>query len=114
MLLNVDACFRDGDSIRDAFVRPKEVWLATANRTDVFFKAPRDAAGRIFTVLAQEEILHTDNFQGRLQRGVTTGRAFGSANPGPQDVVVAHVHVRGTPVEGGEFDVLSLRGQLPA
>lgn len=114
MLRNVDACFRDGDSIRDAFIRPNEVWLATANRADVFFKAPVNAAGRIFTVLAQEEILHTDNFQGRLQRGVNVGRAFGPANPGPQDVVVAHVHVRGTPVAGGDFDVLSLRGQLPA
>lgn len=113
MLRNIEACYRDGASIRSAFVRPNEVWMATANRADVFFKAPLGAAGRVFTVLAQEEVLHTDNFQGRLQRGVTVGRAFGPANPGPQDVVVAHVHVRGTPVEGGDFDVLSLRDKLP-
>ncbi len=113
MLRNIEACFRDGQSIRNAFVRPNEVWLATANRADLFFKAPVNAAGRIFTVLAQEEVLHTDNFQGRLQRGVTLGRAFGPANPGPQDVVVAHVHVRGTPVEGGDFEVMSLRDHLP-
>jgi hypothetical protein len=113
-LRNVEACFRDGESLRNAFVRPNEVWMSTANRTDVFFKAPLNAAGRIFTVLAQEEILHTDNFQSRLQRGIALGRgAFGPANPGPVDVVVAHVHVRGTPVEGGDFDVMSLRDRLP-
>jgi FtsP/CotA-like multicopper oxidase with cupredoxin domain len=115
MLRNVEACFRDGRSLRDAFVRPNEVWMATANRTDLFFKAPLDSAGRVFTVVAQEEILHTDNFQGRLQKGVEAGRpAFGPANPGPVDLVVAHVHVRGKAVEGGAFDVMSLRDRLPA
>ncbi|HTI39908.1 MAG TPA: multicopper oxidase domain-containing protein [Vicinamibacterales bacterium] len=115
MLRNFEACFRDGDSLRNAFVRPNEVWMSTANRTDLLFKAPRNAAGKVFTILAQEEILHTDNFQGRLQRALHLGvGAFGPANPGPVDVVVAHVHVRGTPVEGGDFDVLSLRDHLPA
>lgn len=114
MLHNVDACFRDGESLRNAFVRPNEVWMATANRTDLFFKAPLDSAGRVFTIVAQEEILHTDNFQARLQRAIDIGKnAFGPANPGPVDVVVAHVHVRGTPVEGGAFDVLSLKAHLP-
>ena len=112
-LRNIEACFRDGESLRHTFIRPNEVWLATANRTDLFFKTPLDSAGRIFTLLAQEEVLHTDNFQGRLQRGITTGRAFGPGNPGPVDLVVAHVHVRGTPVAGGAFDVLSLRDRLP-
>ena len=113
MLRNIEACFRDGDSLRNTFVRPNEVWLATANRTDLFFKAPVNAAGKVYTVLAQEEVLHTDNFQGRLQRGMSLGRAFSPGNPGPVDVVVAHVHVRGTPVEGGDFDVVSLRDKLP-
>src|SRR4029079_10097786 len=80
---------------------------------DLFFKAPIGAAGRIFTVVAQEEVLHTDNFHGRKQRGLNGGRAFTAGNPGPVDLVVAHVHVRGTPVEGGDFDVLSLRDRLP-
>jgi len=114
MLRNLEACYRDGESIRNAFVRPNEVWLATANRTDLFFKAPIGAAGRIFTIVAQEEVLHTDNFQGRTQRGLNGGRAFTAGNPGPVDLVVAHVHVRGTPVEGGDFDVMSLRDRLPA
>ena len=108
MLRNVEECFRDGQSIRNAFVRPNEVWMGTANRTDVFFKAPLTAAGKVFTVLAQEELLHTDNFQARLQRALALGRnAFGPGNPGPMDVVIAHVHVRGTAVEGGDFDVLA-------
>ena len=115
MLRNMEACFRDGESLRDAFVRPNEVWMATANRTDVFFKAPLDSAGRVFTVLAQEEVLHTDNFQARMQR-LAQGRGgpgFGPGNPSPFDVVVAHVHVRGTAVPGGDFNVLSLRDRLP-
>ncbi|HEY2434026.1 MAG TPA: multicopper oxidase domain-containing protein [Vicinamibacterales bacterium] len=114
LLRNLEACFRDGQSLRDAFVRPNEVWMSTANRTDLLFKAPLNAAGRVFTVVAQEEILHTDNFQGRVQRSLSLGRpAFGPANPGPVDLVVAHVHVRGTPVEGGDFEVMSLRDHLP-
>ena len=115
ILRNWEACFRDGRSLRDAFVRPNEVWLATANRADVFFKAPLDAAGKVFTLLAQEEILHTDNFQGRQQRRVVGRQGFGgtTGNPPPMDVVVAHVHVRGAAVEGGDFDVMSLRNTLP-
>ena len=113
-LRNMEACFRDGASLRNAFVRPNEVWMATANRADVFFKAPLDAAGKVFTVLAQEEILHTDNFQARQQRRTLGRPGFGPANPSPLDVVVAHVHVRGAAVEGGDFDVMSLRDQLPA
>ncbi len=112
-LRNFEACFRDGASLRNAFVRPNEVWMATANRADVLFKAPLTAAGKVFTLLAQEELLHTDNFQGRNQR-LTTGRSgFGPGNPAPVDLVIAHVHVRGTPVEGGDFDVMSLRERLP-
>jgi len=113
-LRNWEACFRDGASLRNAFIRPNEVWMATANRADVFFKAPLDAAGKVFTVLAQEEILHTDNFQGRQQRRLLGRQGFGgtTGNPAPSDVVVAHVHVRGAAV-GGDFDVMSLRDKLP-
>jgi FtsP/CotA-like multicopper oxidase with cupredoxin domain len=113
MLRNVEACFKDGASLRNAFVRPNEVWMAPANRADVFFKAPLDSAGQVFTVLAQEEVLHTDNFQARQQRIVARKAGFGPGNPAPMDVVVAHVHVRGNRVEGGDFDVMSLRDSLP-
>src|SRR5215203_6071586 len=88
--------------------------MATANRADVFFKAPRDSAGKVFTVLAQEEILHTDNFQGRQQRRVLGRQGFGgnTGNPPPSDVVVAHVHVRGAAI-ARDFDVMSLEAALP-
>ena len=114
LLRNWEACFRDGASLRDAFIRPNEVWMAPANRTDVFFKAPLDSAGKIFTVLAQEEILHTDNFQGRQQRRVLGRQGFGgtTGNPPPSDVVVAHVHVRGAAM-ARDFDVMSLEDKLP-
>ena len=115
ILRNWEACFKDGASLRNAFVRPNEVWMATANRADVFFKAPIDSVGKVFTVLAQEEILHTDNFQGRQQRRLLGRQGFGgtTGNPSPMDVVVVHVHVRGNAVEGGDFNVMSLIDTLP-
>ena len=54
MLKNVEDCYRDGDSLRRLFVRPNQVFLANANRVDVLFKAPLDAAGKMYTVFAQE------------------------------------------------------------
>jgi FtsP/CotA-like multicopper oxidase with cupredoxin domain len=107
----LESVFRDGDSLRRAWVRPNEVYLANANRTDLLFKAPLDAGGRVFTVFAKEAHIHTDNFQRFLQRR--------SADPGrgarrePFDVVVAYIHVTGDPVEGGDFDVRSLQTHLP-
>ena len=114
ILRNWEACFHDGESLRNAFIRPNEVWMATANRADVFFKVPRDAAGKVFTLLAQEELLHTDNFQGRQQRRVRGAQGFGgtTGNPPPMDVVAGYVHVRGEAVDT-EFDVMSLREKLP-
>ena len=74
MLKNVEDCYRDGDSLRNLFVRPNQVFLTNANRADVFFKAPIDAAGKVYTVFAQEFPLATDNFQQRLQIGIASGR----------------------------------------
>jgi len=115
LLTNVEDCFRDGAGIRRAFVRPNEIYLATGNRADVFFKAPIDGVGRTYTIFAQEVLLHTDNFQQRLQIGIARGNlsSFNSGNPAPDDIVLGHVHVRGTPVEGGDFDVMSLVDRLP-
>lgn len=85
MLRNVEDCFRDGASIRNAFVRPNELYLGNANRADLFFKAPAGAKGTVFTLFAQETLLHTDNFQQRLQqsvlRNVDRSKAFADANP---------------------------------
>ncbi len=113
-LRNVEDCYRDGASLRDLFVRPNQIFLTNANRADVFFKAPIDAAGRVYTILAQEFLLHTDNFHQRLQAGIASGRsAFSGGNPPPIDVVIAYVRVAGAPVEGGDFDVMSLSDHLP-
>jgi len=115
MLKNVEDCYRDGDSLRNLFVRPNQIFLTNANRTDVFFKAPLDAAGKVYTIFAQEFPLPTDNFQQRLQIGIANGRggAFSGGNPAPFDVVVGYVKVGGPPVDGGDFDVMSLRDKLP-
>jgi FtsP/CotA-like multicopper oxidase with cupredoxin domain len=115
MLRNVEDCYRDGDSLRSLFVRPNQILMTNANRADVFFKAPLDAAGKVYTIFAQEFPLVTDNFQQRLQIGIASGRdgAFTPGNPAPFDVVVGYVKVAGAPVDGGDFDVMSLRDQLP-
>jgi FtsP/CotA-like multicopper oxidase with cupredoxin domain len=110
-LRNVEDCFRDGASIRNAFVRPNEVYLGNANRADLFFKAPLASAGKVFTVFAQEALLHTDNYQQRLQQSIL--RDVDRGNPAPIDVVVAWISVRGEAVEGGDFDIMSLREALP-
>jgi len=121
MLRNIEDCFRDGEGISRCFNRPNEVFMWNAMRADVFFRAPAAAAGRVFTVFAQEVLVHTDNFQQRLQIAIhQQGRRRPDAppqpspfNPAPLDVVLAYIHVRGDPVEGGEFDVMSLRDRLP-
>jgi hypothetical protein len=111
LLRNIEDCYRDGDSLRRWYVRPNEVYLTNANRADVFFRAPADAEGRVFTVFALEENLHTDNFQQRLQIHAHSGEP--DFNKPPTDVVIAYIHVRGEPVDGGEFDVQSLDAVLP-
>ena len=99
-LRNVEDCYRDAESLRNLFVRPNQIFLANANRADVFFKAPVDAAGKVYTVFAQEMPLGTDNFQQRLQLGLQRGGSgFNPANPAPVDVVVGYIKVGGTPVE---------------
>jgi len=106
-----EACFRDGDALRRAFVRPNEVYLGNANRTDVLFKAPLDAAGKNFTVFSQEAHVHTDNFQASLQIEIE----YGDQAPFRPDfdVVVGYIHVEDDPVEGGDFDVMGLIDHLP-
>lgn len=106
-----ESVFRDGDSLRNAFVRPNEVYMTNGNRTDLFFKAPLDAAGRVFTIFAKEAHIHTDNFQQMYQRW--------TENPDRPpfrplfDVVAGYIHVDGKPVEGGDFDIQSLNQHLP-
>jgi len=106
-----ESVWKSGDSLRRAFVRPNEVYLTNANRADVFFKAPLDAAGKVFTIFAKEAHLHNDNFQRRLQ-GRAHNPQFGVARD-LFDVIAGYIHVSGNPVEGGNFDVQSLSEVLP-
>jgi FtsP/CotA-like multicopper oxidase with cupredoxin domain len=108
----LESVFENGDSLRRAFVRPNEVYLTNANRSDVFFKAPVDAAGRVFTVFAKEAHIQTDNYQRFLQRRIKDPER--NARRELFDTIVAYVYVDGDPVEGGDFDIQSLSAELPA
>jgi hypothetical protein len=122
-LRNIEDCFRDGESLRLAFNRPNEVYLGNANRADVFFKAPLGSAGKVYTIFAQEDLLNQDNTQQGYQNGIgRLARGVAVDAPGlpplfraiaPLDVVVGYIHVRGEPVEGGDFPVGSLGEALP-
>ncbi len=115
MLKNVEDCYRDGDSLRNLFVRPNQVFLTNANRTDVFFKAPLDAAGKVYTVFAQEFPLGDRQLPAAPADRPSPAAGPGSraGNPAPVDVVVGYIKVSGEPVPGGDFDVMSLRDKLP-
>jgi FtsP/CotA-like multicopper oxidase with cupredoxin domain len=110
-LRGFESCFRDGESLRRAFVRPNELFLTNANRADVFFRVPIDAEGRIYTVLALEADIHKDNLQRDLQLRIHDPDALNRRRP--IQTVVAHIGVRGDPVTGGDFDVMSLVASLP-
>jgi hypothetical protein len=87
-LRNVEACFRDGASLRNAFVRPNEVWMATRTAADVFFKAPLDAAGKVFTSGAGGDPAHRQ-FPGAPADGArSVVRALDRRIRRPLDVVV--------------------------
>ena len=128
MLDNLQACFTDAASIKNAFVRPNEVLFAQGNRADVFFQAPRlgttgsqAATSETYTVLARLSVINSDDYQSALQE-------FGSeayhrdtlvAVPGG-DAVVAYVVVsegdhadRAAPAPVPEFNVLDLNKILP-
>jgi FtsP/CotA-like multicopper oxidase with cupredoxin domain len=107
-----EAVFRNGDSLRRSFVRPNEVYLTNANRTDLFFKAPLDAGGKVFTIIAKEAHIHTDHFQAMAQEMKTNDQVF-QFRP-LFDVIVGYIHVTGEQVAGGDFDLQSLNSVLPA
>lgn len=110
-LAALESVYRDGDSLRRAYVRPNEIYLTNANRADAFFKAPPDAAGRVFTIFAKEAHIHTDNHQRFLQKRIKDPNA--NARRDLFDVVIAYIHVDGDAVEGGDFDIQSLNAHLP-
>ncbi|MCH9005614.1 MAG: multicopper oxidase domain-containing protein [Proteobacteria bacterium] len=107
----LESVFKDGDSLRRSFVRPNEAYLTNANRTDLIFKAPVDSGGRIFTIIAKEAHIHTDQIQRFLQKRIFD--PYDDARRELFDVIVAHIHVQGDPVEGGDFDIQDLNAKLP-
>jgi FtsP/CotA-like multicopper oxidase with cupredoxin domain len=112
-LLRFQNVFQDGTSIKNCFVRPNEVYLGPANRADVFFQAPRDGQGKVYTVLAQAVVVHADNYQQGLQKAVNDADQCNVdfLLPGPEEIIVAYIAVSGDRVDN--FDVLSLRDALP-
>ncbi len=107
----LESVFKDGDSLRRSFVRPNEVYMTNANRTDLFFKAPVDSSGTVFTIIAREAHIHTDNHQRFLQKMIKDP-ASNRRRP-LFDVVMAYIDVKGKPVEGGDFSIQSLNKVLP-
>lgn len=93
MLNNFEACFRDATSIRNAFVRPNELYLSPANRADILFQAPSTAG--TYTVLSIGSVLHSDDYQQQLQQAVQGGQESTLVAP-PGDVVIAYVEVSGS------------------
>ena len=128
MLDNLQACFKDAANIKNAFVRPNEVLFSPGNRADFFFQAPRlettggqTATSEIYTVLAREAILISDDYQSALHEFGFQGRPADSlvAVPGG-DTVVAYVvvtegdHADGvTPAPVPDFNILDLNKVLP-
>ena len=110
-LAALESVYKDGDSLRRAYVRPNEVYLTNANRADVLFNAPLGTAGRVFTIFAKEAHIHTDNHQRFLQKRIKNPNA--NVRRPLFDVIVAYIHVDGDAVEGGDFDIQSLNAHLP-
>lgn len=115
LLRNYENVFRNGQNIRDCYVRPNEVYLGPANRTDVFFRAPTGAAGSVYTVFAQEVVVHADNYQQSLQGAVDNPSQGASA---PEDIVLAYIvvkgdHVPGNRTYGPDLDIAKLIDVLP-
>ena len=113
MLRNVEDCYRDGESVRNLFVRPNQIFLTNANRADVFFKAPR----------RRRQGLH------HPRAGVSPAhRQLPSAPAGGHRLRPQRLHRRQPRADrrgrglrprrrraggGGDFDVMSLRDRLP-
>jgi FtsP/CotA-like multicopper oxidase with cupredoxin domain len=110
-LRGIEDCFRDGDSLSRAFVRPNEVLMSNANRTDLFFKAPIDGAGKVYTIFAKESLLHSDTHHANLQ--MINSKSTPIIRRPQLDDALAYIHVDGEPVEGGDFDIQSLNEHLP-
>jgi FtsP/CotA-like multicopper oxidase with cupredoxin domain len=118
MLANIEACFADAESVRNAFVRPNEVYLAPGNRTDLLFQAPAldGEVSHVYTVLSRGTILHSDNIQSTLQASLDKD----TFTLDPEDVIIAYVVVSEQDDSNGEaaepipaMDIMELVDELP-
>ncbi len=102
----IAACYANEDNAKAAYNRPNEVLLAPANRSDLFFVAPHLAEGEdyaVYTIVAQFDILHNDNYEKQLRQRVAQGKDTLPDWPG--DTVVAVIVVKGDAVKGAAIDV---------
>ena len=95
MLENIHECFM-AENIKDCYVRPNEVYMAPANRADLFFQAPA-TDDTIYTVVAKAAVLHADTYQQRLQQAVQQGTK--DLVSWPQHIIVAYVVVKKNPYQ---------------
>ena len=119
MLANLQAVYANAESIRNTYIRPNEVYMAPANRTDLFFQAPALADGsdaEIYTILARGAVIQSDSYQAALQSNYTKPKL----TPQPEDVVVGYIVVSNGPDTENQsaqpipaFDVMTLADVLP-
>lgn len=98
-------CFANADNIKAAYNRPNEVMMSPANRSDIFFQAPELESGQtsmVYTVVAQFDILHNDNYEKGLRKLVNQGSSTLPSWPG--DIIVAIAVVQGDAVAGGPIE----------
>jgi FtsP/CotA-like multicopper oxidase with cupredoxin domain len=113
MLENFQACYADGNGVRNCYVQPNEVYMGPANRTDILFQAP-DEPG-VYTVLAKAVIVHGDQYQTGLQANVDKD----VLKTPPEDIVVAYVTVTDEEPSAAEAEnrtlstILDLNDVLP-
>lgn len=128
LLCRLRNVWRTKENVKNAFVRPNEFYMGPANRTDLFFQAPR-ALGRgdsktgkyeVYTVLAKAVLLHSDNPEQGAQRKIYNAtRPAGEpaqgipGQPPAEDVVVAWIVVSGDEVERKGDPVAGLTPKLP-
>ncbi|REJ74813.1 MAG: hypothetical protein DWQ36_14040 [Acidobacteria bacterium] len=110
-LCRYENAYRNGENVYDTYVRPNEVYMAPANRADVFFQAPRDAGsdGEVYTVLAHKVIVHADNPEQGMQKNLAQG--VEAPPQGPVQIVIGWLAVSGDPCP--PFDIESLTAELP-
>lgn len=117
LLNNLSNVFKSAENIRNTWVRPNEVYLGPANRTDVFFQAPdidkHDYTAKPveYTVIAKAALIHADTPLQNLQKAIQSNQTQ-PITP-PTDVILAHLFVTGERVTA-KFSIRDLQKALPS